>query len=183
MEWKSIMLGAPFLSHYSPDSLLHSENGRLTKDYQVWKWSSWRQQLIASTVTVWPTYFFMATSSFKSLIFSKTDNQTGGQDTIQPTDKMNRKKVMEVMIPLSRIFLMLRAIDVQFHRWCLNWCSHSLNPMLIPRLISRIKNVSFLHISEYLSRSRRDFLHIKYGSSNRLLPSALKMKRIFALFQ
>lgn len=76
--------------------------------------------------------------------------------------------------PLSKIFLMLRAIDVQFHRWCLNWYSHSRNPMLIPSLISRIMCVSFLHISLYLPRNRLDFLHIKYGSNKRLLPSALK---------
>lgn len=76
-------------------------------------------------------------------------------------------------LPFKRIFLMLRAIGVQFQRWCLNWCSHSLNPMLMPRLISRNKNVSFLHNS-YLSCNRsRDFLHTKYGSNNRLLLSAL----------
>lgn len=69
---------------------------------------------------------------------------------------------------------MLRAIDVQFQRWCLNWCSHSLNPMLIPRLISRIMSVSFLHISWCLPRNRRDFLHIKCGSNRKLLLSALK---------
>lgn len=81
--------------------------------------------------------------------------------------------------PLSKIFFIWCPIDVQFQRRFLNWYSHSLNPMLIPRLISRIISVSFLHISWYLPRNRRGFLHIKYGSNNRLVLSALKKRNCF----
>lgn len=78
-------------------------------------------------------------------------------------------------LPRDKIFLMFRLIaELQFHRRCLNWYSHSRNPMLMPRAISSISDVSVLQISCNLPRKRRGFLHIKCGSSNKLVPSALE---------
>lgn len=87
------------------------------------------------------------------------------------------KSIRESNLPRDRIFFMFRLIAVlQFHRRYLNWYSHSRNPMLMPRAISSISDVSVLQMSCNLPRKRRGFLHIKCGSSNKLVPSALWKK-------
>lgn len=68
--------------------------------------------------------------------------------------------------------MLLRKV-VQFQRRFRNWNSHSRKPRLMPLMISFRSAESCRQISAILPRRRRVFLHIKYGSSKILEPSAL----------